>query len=69
LAAIAERIGIDYFAIDCGEAPDGRLLVFEADVAMIVHAMDPPALFPYKGPAMRRLFDAFAALLRRLASH
>lgn len=67
LAAVAERIGLDYFAIDCGEMPDGRLLLFEADVAMIVHAMDPPGLFPYKGPQMRKVFAAFAAMLRRRA--
>ena len=58
-AAMTEAFGLDYFGIDCAEAPDGRLLVFEADVAMIVHDMDPPDLYPYKGPAMRRLFDGF----------
>jgi hypothetical protein len=63
LAAIAERVGLDYVAIDCGETPDGRLLVFEVDVAMIVHAMDPPALFPYKAPQMRKVFAAFRAML------
>jgi glutathione synthase/RimK-type ligase-like ATP-grasp enzyme len=63
LAAIAERVGLDYFAIDCAELADGRLLLFEADVAMIVHAMDPPDIFPYKGPPMRKLFGAFRAML------
>ncbi len=67
LSAIAERIGLDYFAIDCAETRDGRLLLFEADIAMIVHAMDPADIFPYKGPQMRKLFDAFAAMLRRRA--
>jgi glutathione synthase/RimK-type ligase-like ATP-grasp enzyme len=67
LRAIAERIGLAYFAIDCGELPDGRLLLFEADVAMIVHAMDPPDMFPYKGPQMRKVFTAFAAMLRKYA--
>ncbi|HVM80450.1 MAG TPA: hypothetical protein VMU06_15610 [Stellaceae bacterium] len=61
--ALAERLGLDYFAIDCGETRDGKLLLFEADVAMIVHAMDPPDLFPYKKPAMRKLFEAFRAML------
>jgi glutathione synthase/RimK-type ligase-like ATP-grasp enzyme len=61
--ALAERLNLDYFAIDCGETRDGKLLIFEADVAMIVHAMDPPALFPYKRPAMRKLFEAFRAML------
>ena len=63
LAAIADRVGLDYFAIDCAELADGRLLLFEADVAMIVHAMDPPDIFPYKGPQMRKLFGAFRAML------
>jgi hypothetical protein len=64
LAAVAERIGLDYVTVDCAEAPDGRLLVFEAGNGMIVHAMDPPALFPYKEPQMRKVFGAFEAMLR-----
>ena len=63
LSAIATRIGLDYFAIDCAELRDGRLLLFEADIAMIVHAMDPPDVFPYKGPQMRKVFDAFRTYL------
>jgi len=66
-AALHERLGLDYFGIDSGETPDGRLLVFEVDVAMIVHDMDPPDLFPYKKPQMRKVFDAFQAMLRRRA--
>jgi len=62
-----ERIGLDYFAIDCAETRDGRLLLFEADVAMIVHAMDPPELFAYKQPQMRKVMGAFQAMLRRRA--
>jgi hypothetical protein len=67
LGAIAERVGLAYFAIDCGELKDGRLLLFEADVAMIIHAMDPPDMFPYKGPQMRKVFAAFDAMLRKYA--
>jgi hypothetical protein len=67
LRAVAERVGLAYFAIDCGELPDGSLLLFEADVAMIVHAMDPPDMFPYKGPQMRKVFAAFDAMLRKYA--
>ena len=65
--ALYERIGLDYFAIDCAETRDGQLLLFEADVAMIVHALDPPDLFPYKAPQMRRVFDAFFAMLKARA--
>ncbi len=65
LAAVNAWAGLDYLQIDCAEAPDGRLLLFEADVAGIVHMMDPPELFPYKPRQMRRLMAAFEAMLRR----
>jgi len=63
-AALHERLGLDYMAVDCAELADGRLLLFEADTAMIVHAMDPPDPFAYKAAPMRRLFAAFEAMLR-----
>lgn len=62
-AEVQRAVGLDYFAIDCAEMPDGRLLLFEADVAMIVHALDGADLFPYKKPAMDRLFKAFHSAL------
>lgn len=62
-AAIADRLALDWVVIDCAEAPDGRLLFFEADVAAIVHAMDSQELYPYKHAAMARVFDAFRAML------
>jgi len=55
-AALTAAFGLDYFGIDCAETQDGRLVVFEADVAMIVHAMDSAELYPYKPPAMAKLF-------------
>ena len=67
LSGLAERIGLDYFTVDCAETRDGKLLIFEADNTAIVHDMDPPAVFPYKLPQMRRIFDAFAAMLIRHA--
>lgn len=67
LAQIAQRVGLDYFAIDCAEAKDGQLLVFEGDNSAIVHNMDPPDIFPYKAPQMRKLFDAFVTMLYRHA--
>lgn len=67
LAAAARWLGLDYSQIDCAELPDGRLLVFEADVAAIVHQMDPPDLYPYKPPQMQKAMAAFGALLRERA--
>jgi len=69
LHILAERVGLDYFAIDCAEDKLGRLLVFEADTAMIIHDLDPPELYPYKVPAMAELFAAFQDLVRRRAGH
>jgi hypothetical protein len=66
-AALEQAIGLDYFAIDCAEARDGRLLLFEADVAMIVHSMDPTDLFAYKQAPMKKVMHAFQHLLRRRA--
>jgi hypothetical protein len=65
LAAMAARIGLDYFIVDCAETKDGALLIFEADNTAVVHNMDLPSLFPYKPPQMRKIFDAFVAMLER----
>ena len=69
LAGIADRIGLEYFTIDCAENEDGDLLIFEADNTAVVHNMDPPEIFPYKPPQMRKIFGAFAAMLCRRARH
>ncbi|MGI4954055.1 MAG: ATP-grasp domain-containing protein [Janthinobacterium lividum] len=63
--ALHAALGFDFYSLDCGELPDGRLLVFEADQAAIIHLMDPVDLFPYKHVQMRRVFTAFEAMLRR----
>jgi hypothetical protein len=66
--ALCERVGLEYLVIDCAEAPTGELLVFEADTAMVVHAMDSPDLFPHKRRQMQRVFRAFQAMIRAHAS-
>jgi hypothetical protein len=63
LAALAERVGLDYVVTDCAETRDGNLLIFEADNCAIVHDIDPVNVFPYKGAQMRKVFGAFIALL------
>jgi hypothetical protein len=69
LAAIAERVGLEYVGVDCGVGPAGELLLFEVDAGMTVHAMDPASMFPYKQPQMAKVFAAFRdMLLRRTAA-
>jgi len=67
LDGMAERIGLDYFTVDCAENKHGDLLIFEADNTAVVHNMDSPELFPYKPPQMRKIFEAFGAMLYRRA--
>jgi hypothetical protein len=58
-------LGLDYYAIDCAQTLDGRLLIFEADTAMLVHAMDPADVYPYKETQMQKVFTAFREMLER----
>ena len=67
LADIDARIKLPYLGIDCAETRDGRLLVFEVDNAMVVHAMDDPGRYPYKQPVMDKVFRAFEGMLHRAA--
>jgi hypothetical protein len=63
LLSIARRVELEYVGIDCGETPDGKLLVFEVDSGMTIHSMDPVDIFPYKQPQMRKVFRAFRQML------
>ncbi len=68
LSEAARVLRLDYFGVDCSIAADGRLLLFEADPAMLVHASDDPALFGYKRPYAQRIFTAFERLIDRARS-
>jgi tetratricopeptide (TPR) repeat protein len=65
LGVLRERIGLDYFGVDCGLNSEGHLVVFEVNASMLVH--DENAEFPYKGPFVRAIKTAFDAMLRNRA--
>ncbi|MGB9170999.1 MAG: tetratricopeptide repeat protein [Bradyrhizobium sp.] len=65
LQAIRERIGLDYFGIDCGLDAAGNVVVFEVNASMLVHARTEG--FVYKDPAVRRIKLAYDAMLRKRA--
>jgi len=69
LQEINQRIGLDYLGIDCAETITGELLIFEADSNMVVHAMDPPEVYPYKLMQMEKVFAAFRAMLLKAAQN
>lgn len=60
--AIAAALGLDYVGIDCAQLRDGSLLVFEADTAMLVHALDSSDA----GRAKRAGVDRIRAALHEL---
>ena len=64
LCSIPEKLGLEYVGIDCGETPEGDLLIFEVDSSMTIHAMDPIEDFPYKHTQLRKVFNAFRTLLQ-----
>ncbi len=63
-AEIAQTLDLDYVVLDCALAPDGRLLVFEADNRGWIHDTDPVDIFPYKNPVMAQAFEAFTQMLQ-----
>jgi tetratricopeptide (TPR) repeat protein len=65
LRVIRDRIGLDYFGIDCALDRDGRLVVFEVNASMLVHDQNPE--FPYKDPYIHRIKVAFDGMLAHLA--
>jgi tetratricopeptide (TPR) repeat protein len=65
LREIHNRIGLEYFGIDCGLDRSGNLVVFEANASMLVH--DGNEQFPYKAPFVQRIKTAFDGMLRKLA--
>ena len=66
-AAISEHLQLAYVLIDAAELMDGRILLFEADHAMVVHALDDAQRFPYKQVQMGRVRAAMVDCLLRHA--
>jgi len=66
LHAIRERIGLEYFGIDCSLDSSGNLVVFEVNASMLVHERNEG--FQYKDPHVRRIKQAFDAMLRQFAA-
>jgi hypothetical protein len=66
----ARRLELDYAGMDCTIRPDGRVLVFEANAAMLVHLRESRAAFAYKHTHVPRIIAAVGEMvLRRIAEH
>ncbi|HEY0394919.1 MAG TPA: hypothetical protein VGD01_10550 [Candidatus Elarobacter sp.] len=65
LRETAQLLRLDYVGIDCAIDRDGKLLIFEADNALIIHMLDDPAMYGYKHAYVPRILTALDALARR----
>ena len=62
IAAIAQRMDMEFAGIDYSVLPDGRVLVFEANATMSVILPD-AGEFPYKQAPVKAIFAAFEDML------
>lgn len=66
---LSARIGLDYVGFDVTRLPDGRMLMFEADPAMLIHDEEPSnATASYKRPHVAAIREALHALLGKHAA-
>ncbi len=63
LAAIGRSLGLDYAGVDFALAPDGSLLLFEANATMVVNPPDPDPMWDYRRAAIGRVLDAAKRML------
>ena len=63
LAAIAAELALDYAGVDFAVAPDGRLLLFEANPGMVISPPGPEPMWDYRRAPIDRALDAVRALL------
>jgi hypothetical protein len=63
LAAIAAELGLDYAGVDFAVAPDGRLILFEANAGMVISPPGPEAIWDYRRAPTQRVLAAVKALL------
>jgi Flp pilus assembly protein TadD len=66
LKTIGDRIGLEYFGVDCGLDALGNLVVFEANASVLVHGEE--GELAYKDAFVKRIREAFNAMLARHAA-
>jgi glutathione synthase/RimK-type ligase-like ATP-grasp enzyme len=68
LAQICATMGLDYAGIDFALAPDGSVMLFEANATMIVFSPDPDPIWDYRRAAIDAVMAAATSMvLRRLS--
>ena len=67
LAAIGETLGLDYAGADFALAPEGSVLLFEANATMVVNQPDPDPMWRYRRDAIDAAIQAAKRMLFRKA--
>ena len=63
LSAVRERMPLDFFGMDFGISPDGRVVLFEANATMNFFPLSPDPRFAYLARCVEPARNAFAELL------
>jgi Tetratricopeptide repeat len=63
LARIRDALGVDYAGVDFALAPDGRVVVFEANATMVVNPPEPDQRWAYRRDAVERIHGAIRKML------
>ena len=63
LTAVRERMPLDFFGMDFGVAPDGRVVLFEANATMNFFPLSPDPRFAYLARCVEPARSAFYHLL------
>ena len=69
LAAIRSALNLDYAGIDFALAPDGSLLLFEANATMVVFPPGADSMWDYRRNAIRQVLDAATQMLLQRTRH
>jgi hypothetical protein len=63
LEGIRDALGLDYAGVDFGLAPNGDLLLFEANATMVIAVPDGDERWAYRRAAIGRIIDAVVAMI------
>lgn len=69
LEGIRRILGLDYGGIDFALAPDGSVLMFEANATMVVFPPNPDPIWDYRRGAIDLVLEAATRMLLRRADH
>ena len=65
LARINATLGLDYAGVDFALAPDGSVLVFEANAMMVINPPEPDPIWDYRRRAIADVLEAVKQMLLR----